>query len=87
MNLWNRLFTRRPLAPHLMGTEDKMPESLSETMIGKLGRTLTPLRASGIIVVEGQEYEAFAFQGSVPENCLVRIVGKRMSWWLVERVE
>ena len=85
MNFWNGLFSRWRLSRQGQASEvvsPKLPD-----LVGRLGRALTPLRATGFIEVDGVRHEALALQGALPKDCLVRVVGKRMSWWLVERAE
>lgn len=60
--------------------------SVVDSFIGRTGRALTPLRATGIVEVDGQRIEVFCPTGFLPQDCLVRITGRRLSTWLVEKL-
>ncbi|MEM6804146.1 MAG: NfeD family protein [Bacteroidota bacterium] len=53
-------------------------------LIGKTGKTLTNLGMTGLVEVEGRKFEAESKSGYIKDNMPVRIVGKHMSWLLVE---
>lgn len=56
------------------------------SIIGKTGRTLTNLATTGLIEIDGKEFEAESKSGFLKMNVPVRIVGKHMSWFLVEAI-
>ena len=76
----------------LFGSGDSSSTSSSQEshpvnqLIGKIGETLTPLRTSGYIDLEGKRMEVTSSKGYVPKGRLVRIIGKKMGWYLVEPV-
>ncbi|MEL6252109.1 MAG: NfeD family protein [Bacteroidota bacterium] len=71
--------------------DDEPPdESLSNrkylSVIGKTGKTKTNLGLTGLVEIEGKEFEAESKSGFLKNNMPVRIVGKHMSWLLVEAI-
>ncbi len=53
-------------------------------MIGRLAKTLTPLRTAGIVEIDDQHIEVYSKAGFIPAGTIVRIVGKMSSWYTVE---
>lgn len=85
MNFFQRLsrrFTKRKIPTPSLGIISGAPQEL----IGRIATTLTPLRSSGFIELDGKKIEVNSAKGFIPENTLVKIVGKQMSWLLVEPV-
>jgi len=86
MNLFKSLFK------NVFGlAEEKPPDSLFllnsfPSLIGKIGRTRTPLSTTGLVEVDGQEFEAESQSGFLKTNVPIKIVGKHMSWLLVEAI-
>lgn len=56
------------------------------SIIGKTGRTLTNLATTGLIEIDGQEFEAESQSGFLKMDVPIKIVGKHMSWLLVEAI-
>jgi len=56
------------------------------SVIGKTGRTKTNLGLTGLVEVDGKEFEAESKSGFLKNDIPVRIVGKHMSWLLVEAI-
>lgn len=52
-------------------------------MIGKVGRTITDLTATGRIEIGGQVYSAMSKHGFLKENVNVRVVARKMSYLVV----
>ncbi|MEO0583958.1 MAG: NfeD family protein [Bacteroidota bacterium] len=72
-----RLFRKKRAKP-------SQPEPIKTDMIGRKGRTLTPLKIFGYIDIDGKEIEVMSSKGFIPSGCLVKIIEKRMGWYLVE---
>lgn len=51
---------------------------------GRLARAKTPLKSMGLIVVDGQTYEAMSTVGFIAEGSLVKITGYSMGNLTVE---
>jgi membrane-bound ClpP family serine protease len=90
--LWSYLWPRMPMAKYLFlkppDPEDSGPDGhalLLEHMVGQFGRTLTPLRPSGTIDLDGKRHEGIAEEGLIPAKTLVRVVKVR-SGRLVVRI-
>lgn len=71
--------------------EDEPPDSNAFSrkylsVIGKTGRTKTNLGLTGLVEVDGKEFEAESKSGFLKNDIPVRIVGKHMSWLLVEAI-
>ena len=71
--------------------EDEPPDSSTFSrkylsVIGKTGTTKTNLGLTGLVEVEGKEFEAESKSGFLKHDIPVRIVGKHMSWLLVEAI-
>ena len=71
--------------------EDEPPDSSAFSrkylsVIGKTGRTKTNLGLTGLVEVDGKEFEAESKSGFLKNDIPVRIVGKHMSWLLVEAI-
>ncbi|MDW3647179.1 MAG: NfeD family protein [Bacteroidia bacterium] len=56
------------------------------SVIGKTGKTLTNLGLTGLVEIDGKEFEAESKSGFLKNDIPVRIVGKHMSWLLVEAI-
>lgn len=54
------------------------------SIIGKTGHTLTNLATTGLVEIDGKEFEAESKSGFLKTNVPVKIVGTHMSWLLVE---
>ncbi len=80
---WNFKFLRR--APHNSPSGSVPIEETS--LIGQIARTVTPLRTSGFIELDGKRYEVVSTRGFIPAQSLVKIIGRRMSWFTVEPAE
>lgn len=89
MNFFRKLFKS------VFGASEGKPPSPLETIrqfrsrssiIGKTGRTLTNLATTGLIEIDGKEFEAESKSGFLKMDVPVRIVGKHMSWFLVEAI-
>ena len=68
--------------------EDVAPEPTGprlEHLIGQFGRTLTPLRPSGLVDFEGRRHDSLSEEGLIPADTLVRAVKVR-SGQLVVRI-
>lgn len=64
--------------------DKKPPPSGPEELKGKIGVTITNLASSGKVQVEGTVIEAISSEGFVPMGSRVRILGRRMSYWMVQ---
>lgn len=62
----------------------KEVKSSSKDVIGRIAKTLTPLKTSGYIELDGKKIEVSSVKGFIPEGSMVKIIGKQMSWFLVE---
>lgn len=78
------LFPKTPLGRMLMlgppRREDIEPDPVGpplEHLIGQFGRTLTPLRPSGLVDFEGRRLDGLAEEGLIPPGTLVRAVQVR----------
>lgn len=64
---------------------DKKPPPFGhEEMMGKIGVTITNLASSGKVQVDGVVIEAISSEGFVPQGKRVRILGRKMSYWMVQ---
>jgi len=85
MKFLNRL--KQAFLPSSTLTGTSVPEVLNQSvpdLIGRIGKTLTPLRTSGYMEVDGQRVEVTSTKGYIPKDSLVRIIGKKMNWYMVE---
>jgi membrane-bound ClpP family serine protease len=78
------LWPRTPLAKRIFlkppDPEDIAPSHNPERLdhlIGQFGRTLTPLRPSGLVDFEGRRLDGLSEEGLIPANTLVRAVQVR----------
>lgn len=78
------LWPRTPMAKYLFlrppEPEDVMPDGqamLLEHLVGQFGRTLTPMRPSGLVDFEGRRLEGMSEEGLIPTGMLVRAVQVR----------
>jgi membrane-bound ClpP family serine protease len=82
MKFLNRL--KQAFFPSVASAPEVLIQSVPD-LIGRIGKTLTPLRTSGYMEVDGQRVEVTSSKGYIPKDALVRITGKRMNWYMVER--
>ena len=83
---WFRFLTRRLSSRKLADVAFLKARSAQHELIGKMAKTLTPLRTSGLVELDGKKVEVTSAKGYVAKGTMVRIIGKRMGWWLVEPV-
>ncbi len=76
-----QLWPRSPFAKYIFLTppteEETAPEAsgiVLHHLIGQFGRTLTPLRPSGLVDFEGKRLDALSEEGLIPSGSLVRAV-------------
>ncbi len=79
MSWLSNLFLRRTPKNPLFTTSEP-----GESLIGKIALSVTPLRTSGMIELDGVKYEVVSLRGFIPANTKVKIVGRRMGWFTVE---
>jgi membrane-bound ClpP family serine protease len=78
INLWPRtpmakwIFLKPP-EPTDVGPEDDDGPRLDH-LVGQYGRTLTPLRPSGLVDFEGRRVDGLAEEGMIPAGAIVRAV-------------
>jgi membrane-bound ClpP family serine protease len=60
----------------VLGEKDRMPVAELEQFVGRVGRTLTPLRPVGTCEFEGRRVECLAEYGMIERN--VRVEGVRL---------
>jgi membrane-bound ClpP family serine protease len=87
------LWPRSPFARYLLlrppAREEYEPEPLAHPLhhlIGQYGRSLTPLRPSGVVDFEGRRIDGMAEEGLIPTGTLVKAVGVQGAQ-LVVRIE
>jgi membrane-bound ClpP family serine protease len=80
VNLW----PRTPLAKWIFlkpPSPDEVAPALEHSplvhLIGQFGRSLTPLRPSGVVDFEGRRHEGLSEEGLIPAGALVRAVALR----------
>ena len=56
------------------GTSQPLPAEES-VVVGRPGKTLTPLSPSGYVLIDGQRYEAFSRSGLLAQGEPVQVVG------------
>ncbi len=78
------LWPKTPGAKHLFlappEPEDVVPDAhalLLERLVGQYGRSLTPLRPSGLVDFEGRRHEGLSEEGLIPAGSLVKAVQVR----------
>lgn len=74
----------RPPAPEDVSPEPTGPRL--EHLIGQFGRTLTPLRPSGMVDFEGRRLDGLSEDGLIPSGTLVRAVDVRNGQLIVRTV-
>jgi membrane-bound ClpP family serine protease len=52
-------------------------------LVGQLGRTLTPLRPSGLVDFEGRRLDALSEEGLIPAGALIRALRVRSGQLIV----
>lgn len=62
----------------------KPPPSTHEEFHGKIGVTITDLASTGKVQVDGIVIEAISSDGFVLRGSRVRILKRRMSYWMVQ---
>lgn len=70
--LAKRMFLKPPDPDFDDDTED--PRHRLERLVGQIGRTLTPLRPSGMVDFEGKKHDAIAEEGLIPSGALVEAI-------------
>lgn len=75
------LWPKTPLAKYIFlqptHSEEQMPAETGSGLrhlIGQFGKTLTPLRPTGVVLFEGRRHEGISEGAHVPENTLVRAI-------------
>lgn len=69
----------------IFGPNDKKPPPVGpEEMKGRIGVTITDLASYGKVQVDGIVIEAISNDGFVPSGKRVRIIGRKMSYWMVQ---
>jgi membrane-bound ClpP family serine protease len=79
--LWAYLWPRTPVAKYLF-LKPPDPDEVSPSggahsldhMIGQFGRSLTPMRPTGMVDFDGRRHEGMAEEGLIPANTMVRVV-------------
>ncbi len=77
--LWNRIqrsnFWQRLVLSHEESPEKgyRAPADFSH-LVGKQGRTVTPLRPAGTVMIEGQRYDVVSDGGYIVANSLIEVV-------------
>lgn len=76
-----RIWPKTPLGKWLFlkppTPEDLVPSDLGprlEHLIGQFGRTLTPLRPSGLVDFDGRRLDGLSEEGLIPKDTLVRAI-------------
>jgi membrane-bound ClpP family serine protease len=84
------LWPRTPLAKRIFlkppdpdDTDQSHSSNRLDHLIGQFGRTLTPLRPSGLVDFEGRRLDAISEEGLIPTNTLVRAVQVRAGQLIV----
>lgn len=54
-----------------------------KALIGRTGITITPLRASGMIMLDGETYQAETKGGSIPSGKKIKVIGTQLRSWLI----
>ena len=87
------LWPRTPMAKILSlvppGLDEMAPEpqgALMARLVGQFGRSLTPLRPSGLVDFEGRRLEGLAEAGLIPAGALVQAISIRGGGQVVVRV-
>lgn len=81
INLWPRtpmakwIFLKPPEPTDVRPEDDDSPRL--GHLVGQFGRTLTPLRPSGLVDFEGRRIDGLAEEGMIPAGALVRAVQVR----------
>lgn len=78
------LWPKTPLARHVF-LHPPTPEEIEgahpmlrlDVLVGQYGRTLTPLRPSGVVDIDGRRLDALSEDGLIPAGSLVRAVRVR----------
>lgn len=81
---WHRSFIGRRISPpnRKLTEEDRMPVNELEPLVGRLGRSLTPLRPVGTCVFDGRRVECKAEYGMIERDVPVegvRLVDRTLS--------
>jgi membrane-bound ClpP family serine protease len=88
-SLWSRTplgrkFFLKPPAPEEI--EVSHSDHHLESLVGQVGRTLTPLRPCGHVEVDGQRADALAEEGFLPSDAAVRVLRVRSGQVLVRGI-
>ncbi len=70
--------------------EDVLPDNHSQMLdhlVGQFGRTLTPLRPSGLVDFEGRRLEGVSEEGLIPAGTLVRAIQVRAGRLIVREAD
>jgi membrane-bound ClpP family serine protease len=86
VNLWPRtpmarwIFLKPPEPEDFRPDVEKQP---LEHLIGQFGRSLTPLRPSGVVDFEGHRHDGLSEEGLIPAGVLVQAVALRANQVIV----
>jgi membrane-bound serine protease (ClpP class) len=79
-----QLWPHTPIAKYLFlkppGPDEIVPDDRVrgiDHLVGQFGRTLTPLRPTGLVEFEGRRMEAMSEEGMIAANTLVRVIEVR----------
>ena len=70
----------------ILQTTLENPKSLSHALLGEIGLTLSPLRCSGKVELNGKVFEALCTSGFIKKSKKVKIVGIRGQTLIVENM-
>lgn len=73
--------------PELAELEPESSGRRLEHLIGQFGRTLTPLRPSGVVDFEGRRLDGLSEEGLIPSGTLVRAVAVRGNQVVVRQAD
>ena len=86
IHLWPRTpLARRVFLPRPAPEEIEVSHSSQglDHLVGQLGRTLTPLRPSGLVDFEGRRLDALSEEGLIPAGALIRALRVRSGQLIV----
>lgn len=78
------LNTQRTVKQYSEPNDKKPPPVGQGEMKGKIGVAITNLASSGKVQVDGTVIEAISSEGFIPRGKRVRILGRKMSYWMVQ---
>ncbi|MDF1849272.1 MAG: NfeD family protein [Verrucomicrobiales bacterium] len=87
---WMKSFHRLPLTRKLIlksesGKED--PGAGSESLIGRIGTTLTDLFPSGHALIDDEKYDVMAEAESIPKDAKIEVVAERGPSLIVRKLD